>query len=131
MATDYIKRLALNFRSDIKAAYNDGLFANDINLKGFPKRSCGDVSCLLAEYLYIEGYDTIWCSFIRNDYTPAWLVLNDEKVNHPQTSLFSWPEDIKSVLSGYGMKPLDEEIETVRYEYDDLRDGLIIDITAD
>lgn len=114
MTTDHIKQLAFNFRSAIEAAYNEGLFVNDINLNDFPKRSCGDVSCLLAEYLNKEGYNTIWCSFIRNDYTHAWLVLNDEKVNHPQTSFFTWPEDIRTVLTGYGMKPLDERIEIVR-----------------
>jgi hypothetical protein len=131
MTDQKIRGLAEQFRAAIEAAHDDGRFSTDISFKNFPRACCGDASYLLAEYLREFGIETIWYSTRRGEWAHAWLVVKDERVKKPTPKSFSWPEELHSVLAGYGVQNPEKEVDITRYEEDDLHKGLIIDITAD
>ena len=131
MTDNQIKRLVERYRKAIETAHRKGLFIHDIALDNFPRGSCGDVSYLLAEYLYRNGIETIWYSAQRADWSHAWLVVKDERVHEPTLKLFSWPEELRGVLAQYGVEHPEREVEIINYEAEDVQHGLIIDITAD
>ena len=131
MTDQQIRRLAIKFRKAIDAAQSDGRFDRDVCFKDFPSGCCGDTSDLMAEYLRKHGVETIWCSMQRDDYSHAWLVVKDERVKTPTHETFAYPKEMSSVLVSYGMEHPEDEIDISRYKDADLRNGLIIDITAD
>lgn len=131
MTDNQIKQLAIKFRKAIEIAHQKGLFTHDIALDDFPTGSCGDVSYLLAEYLKRSGIETIWYSAQRGDWSHAWLVVKDGRVHEPTPRMFSWPDELRSVVARYGVKHPEEEVELRNYEAEDLKDGLMVDITAD
>lgn len=126
-----IKTLAIKYRAAIEIACNKGLFLRDIGFDDFPTGSCGDASYLLAEYLRREGVETIWYSAERRKWSHSWLVVRDRRVKNPTPRTFSWPEELRSVVSRYGVQQPEEEVDITRYEEKDLEKGLIIDITGD
>lgn len=131
MTDQKIQQLATQYRAAIEAARDAGRFTSDFRFKRFPHGCCGDTSYLLAEYLSEFGIETIWYSTSRRDSSHAWLVVKDERVKRPTPKSFLWPEELHDVLSGYGVQSPEKEVDITRYEEDDLRDSLIIDITAD
>ena len=131
MKDQQIEILAEKYRMAIEAAHRDGVFASDICFNHFPRGCCGDTCYLLAEYLRRENIATIWYSAQRKDWSHAWLVVKDKRVKDPTPRFFSWPEEIQTIIAGYGVEHPEEEVDITKYEAEDLIDGLIIDITAD
>lgn len=129
MTDKRIKQLALQFRQAIDAAYRAHEFRNDFRFRKFPIGCCGDTSYLLAEYLLQKGIETIWVSTLRDDWTHAWLVLKDERINPPTT--IALPDEYQELVSVYRTQESEEETEDVHYMEQDIIDGLIIDITSD
>lgn len=72
MTDNQIKRLVERYRKAIEIAHRKGLFIHDIALDDYPRGSCGDVSYLLAEYLYRNGIETIWYSAQRENGCISW-----------------------------------------------------------
>lgn len=126
-----INDIAIRFRSAIERARDAGEFQNDISFDRFPWACCGDTSYLLAEYLRSLGIETIWYSTMRGDGSHAWLVVKDDRVKEPTPSSFSWPEELRAVMASYGAENTDQPVDTTHYVKNDLKDGLMIDITAD
>ena len=126
-----IKNLVLKYRTALERAYQDGRFSNDFRFKKFPHGCCGDTCYMLGEFLKRNGIDTIWYSAQREDYSHAWLVVKDNRVSEPTPRSFSWPKEMQVVVAGYGIKNPEEEVDITRYEENDLKGGLIIDITGD
>ena len=126
-----IRKLSLTFRSAIEAARDDNQFDRDLYFNRFPNGCCGDTSCLLAEFLRNEGVESIWCSTERGDWSHAWLVVNDNRIQLPVQKTVSLPEELWPVLANYGMENPAHGIVNKNYISDDLQHGLIIDITAD
>ena len=130
--TDYqIRRYAEKYRAAIEAAHDDGVFVHDTSFDDFPTGSCGAASYLLAEFLRHYGIETVWNSGQRGDWSHAWLVVKDKRVRKPTPRAFSYPEELRSVIAEYGVEHPEMEVVITNYEADDLKDGLIIDITAD
>ena len=130
--TDYqIKKMSLIFRSAIEAAMEDNQFERDLRFMRFPKGCCGDTCYLLAEFLRNEGVESIWCSTERGDWSHAWLVVKDNRIQLPVQKTVSFPEELRPVLANYGIENPAQGIVNKNYMFDDLQDGLIIDITAD
>lgn len=126
-----IEQLVRDFRIAVDTAHSRGLFANDIRLKNFPKGCCGDASYLLAEFLQRKGVESIWYSAQRRDWSHAWLVIKDTRVMKPTLQVFSWPESLREVVVKYGVEHPEQETDVTSYEFDNLRNGLIADITGD
>jgi hypothetical protein len=129
MTDKHIEQLAHKFRHAIDAAYRAHEFMEDFCFKKFPTGCCGDTSYLLAEYLLQNGIETIWISTQRDDWTHAWLVLKDRRVGIPTTTAL--PDDYLDLISAYRTQDSEEETEEIHYTEQDLKDGLIIDITSD
>lgn len=130
MTDTEIYNLALVFRTAIESARDAGKLKNDISFHHFPRGCCGDACYLLAEFLYRHRIETIWTSMER-DGSHAWLVLKDWRIKEPTPSSYTWPEEMWSTLKKYGVENPEKTIVTTHYEDDDLKNGLIIDITAD
>lgn len=127
-----IKKFANIFRLAIEAAREgDEIFANDPGFDNFPTGSCGDTCYLLAEYLRNMGVETIWYSAQREDWSHAWLVVKDGRVRQATQRFFQWPEELRDVVARYGVEHPEQSVDITRYEFEDLQDGLIIDITGD
>lgn len=131
MKDQEIGAVAERYRLAIEAAHNDNQFAQDIKFKNFPTACCGDTCDLLAEYFKRHGVDTIQVSASRGFATHAWLVVKDARIIEPIRRSFSWPEEIRDVLTKYGVENPSQEIDIARYKLSDIKNGLIIDITAD
>lgn len=123
-----IEELAKRFRDAIESAKHDHAFDKRSCFSNFPTECCGDTSCLLAEYLLREGIETIWVSLNRNDGSHAWLVLKDRRVREPQKTVL--PAEYIDIISQYRNQD-SEETEAIHYVEQDLKEGLIIDITSD
>lgn len=132
MNNSSLKTVAGKFRKAIEAAYAAGEFLNDFSFNDFPNGCCGDTSYLLAEYLRQYGVKTIWVSIEREDWTHAWLVVNDDKVSKPKLRDIKAeiPDDILQLLNSYGSNIGEQDEEDV-YTYDDIKNGTIVDITSD
>lgn len=131
MNHNQILRDTTQFRSAVEAARDAGEFSSDITFNHFPRGCCGDTSYLLAEYLRHHGYETIWVSTERGDWSHAWLVLKDGRVKAPTPRTFEWPEELQTIVKGYGVAEPEKAIGVTRYEAEDIENGLIIDITSD
>lgn len=130
--TEYeIRGHAIKYRLAVEAALKDGKFDKDIVFQRFPHGCCGDTCYLLAEYLTQFGIETIWYSAERDDWSHAWLVVKDDMVKEPTNCVNVFPEEIWSTLASYGVEHPEKPIDNTRYEEINLKDGLIIDITAD
>ena len=57
MTNRRLYRLVHHFKEAILAALDDQCFSNDIVFYQFPRGCCGDTSCLLAEYLHLNGFE--------------------------------------------------------------------------
>lgn len=73
-----IKQLAIQFRSAIEDAMNDGQFDDDFSFYKFPKGCCGDTCELLAQYLLDHHIKTDYvCGHYGSSFetmgTHAWL----------------------------------------------------------
>lgn len=131
MTDQEILEVAEKYRLAIEAAHNDNQFAQDIKFKNFPTDCCGDTCDLLAEYFKRHGVDTIQVFASKGFATHAWLVVKDSRIKEPTRRSFSWPEELRDVIAKYGVENPHQEIDTTRYNPSDIKDGLIIDITAD
>ena len=99
MTDTQIYRLVKQFRNAIENARDDGRFFID-DFDGFPKKCCGDTSCLLAEYLRSKGQESIYVW--GEDYTGqthAWLVVNDGRIKKPTQTCINFPDDVKNALN--------------------------------
>lgn len=126
-----ITPLAKSFRKGIEQAQSLGEFQKDIYFYGFPARCCGDASYLLAEYFHQKGIESIWVSNERGDWSHAWLVIKDDRVKTPILKRFTWPKELQEIVKGYGADEPEKEHIITGYTYDDIKDGLIVDITGD
>ncbi len=124
-----IEKLAQRFRDAIESAKHDHAFDKSSCFTNFPTGCCGNTSYLLAEYLLRAGIATIWVSLNRNDGSHAWLVLKDRRVKEPQKTIL--PAEYTDIISQYRNQDFEEETEDIHYVEQDLRNGLIIDITSD
>lgn len=128
---DFIYNLITKFRVALEKACNTDLLKRDIAFRSFPKRCCGDTSELLAEYLKINGIETIYVCADNDGQSHAWLVLKDSRVKEPQEQIWELPPDIFKIYSTYSPSSDYETIHATRYEESDLSAGIIIDITGD
>lgn len=126
-----LERLVREFRVAIEKARADKSFAGDLCFDGFPHACCGPTSNILANFLHMNGIDTIYVCGWQGDQSHAWLVLKDEKIRGPQKRYFVAPDGIKDVLNLYSGGLYNEPVDITHYEAGDLENGLIIDITAD
>ena len=131
MTDQEISKLALKFRKAIEAARDADRFTSDFSFRKFPHGCCGDTSYLLAEYLKEHGFETVWVSTSREDWSHAWLVLKDGRVEEPTPRIVEWPEEIQTIIKGYGVKEQEPPVDITQYEEEDITGGLIIDITSD
>lgn len=131
MEDRYIYRLAVMFKEAIINARDAGLFYNDIVFHKFPRACCGDSCYLLAEFLISKGIQTIYVNGDFDGQSHAWLVIKDSRVKMPQKRLVEVPNEIGNVLNKYSGGKIDKTIKLQNYEEKDVKDGLIIDITAD
>ena len=84
---------------------------------------------MLAEYLLQEGIESIWVSLQREDWSHAWLVLKDKRIRKSPPIV---PSAVYiDLVSQYRNQNSEEETDNIHYMEQDLKDGLIIDITSD
>ena len=57
--------------------------------------------------------------------------MKDGRVQTPTPRTFSWPVELRDIVAQYGVENPEKEIDQTRYEAEDLKGGLIIDITGD
>ena len=126
-----IKCLSTNFRQAIETARDNGDFSEDLCFDHFPRGCCGDTCYLLAEYLRTFAVESIYYSGTRDDWSHAWLIIKDRRVKKPTSREFSWPEELRVTLEGYGVEHPAQTNVITRYEEADLESGTIIDITGD
>ena len=131
MRSNHLYELVCDFKAALVQARETGDFSGDIVFRKFPRGCCGDTCCLLAEYLLAHGIDTIYVCGSERDQSHAWLVIKDRRVKNPKTKHYELPEDIRDILNLYGSSDNDGSINTMHYEKRDLKNGLIVDITAD
>ena len=135
MQIEKIEQLVKKFRKAIEAAKCANEFNNDDIFNRFPRRCCGITSELLAEYLIKNGVETIVVSSYRveseNYESHAWLVIKDDKIKKPTQKRLSLPDDLREIMIGYGAQENEAINDDMRYEENDICDGVIIDITAD
>lgn len=131
MRSNHLYELACEFKAAMVRARDEGCFCNDIVFRNFPRGCCGDTCCLLAEYLLEHGIDTVYVCGSEQDQSHAWLVIKDYRVKKPKPKRYKLPEEIEDILNLYGSRDNDGTINTTHYEKKDLRNGLIVDITAD
>lgn len=91
--------LVTEFRKAIIKAKEDGCFSEDVLFNRFPRACCGDTCYLLAEYLRVNGVETIYVCGEDKDQSHAWLVVNNEMINKPTKQFYEYPNEIKSVLA--------------------------------
>ena len=89
---------------------------------------CGDTCDLLASFLKSYGIPTIYVCGEYKQQSHAWLVVNDNRVKPPRSHFIE--TDSLKLLGQYGQES-SKPIRITYYEAEDLRNGLIIDITAD
>lgn len=126
-----IYNLVVEFRRAIDEAYDKGLLDKDKVFRRFPKHCCGDTCELLAEYLRVNGIDTIYVCGDDQGQLHAWLVINDERVKRPKKQYMSLPQNIVDVFNSYSANTYSEPIDVTRYSEGDLREGIIVDIAGD
>lgn len=123
-----IFQLACKYRTAIDEAFNNGEFRNLRPFNNFPYGCCGETSYLLAEYLRRHRIHTLWISNNRDNWSHAWLVVKDKRVTTPEPIVHDLSE-IADVLKGYGCD--NSIMVNDNYSYEDIENGLIIDITSD
>ena len=129
---DYrVGELVKTYRKAIDKAKDEGEFIGDCSFCHFPRGCCGDASYLLAEYLKKNGIETIWVSNSNDETSHAWLVIKDDRVTGPSREENSLPEEIKPIIERYGGQFPSQQDKAKYYQYRDIRNGLIIDITVD
>lgn len=129
MSDNEIESKARIFREAIEIARDEHKFDDDESFIHFPTECCGLTCSLLAKHLF-DHYkvETLWISAERDTATHAWLVLKDCRISDPHISI-SVPDDIATILMEYNGT---EEIEQKPiYSEENVKHGLIIDITAD
>ncbi len=124
-----VTSLASIFRSAIVSAKTDGCFSHLPPFDRFPHACCGSTSYLLAEFLQTKGIKSIWVSAVRDDWSHAWLIIDDERIKKTQKRFYTPPDEIQLVLKGYGSENL--VFVNSNYPWNDIKNGLIVDITAD
>ncbi len=135
MDESIIKQYAIEFRTAIEMARDRGEFENGLFFNHFPKGCCGDTSYLLSEYYKKKGIDTIWYSASRRNMTHAWLVIKDEKVDKVHCNTKESMDSVEIIIDGCDVEKVCEcnypECDSLYYEKENLKDGIIVDITAD
>ena len=131
MTDRHLHKLVHQFKLAILAAFDDQCFSNDIVFRRFPHGCCGDTSCLLAEYLRLNGIETVYVCGSDKGQSHAWLVVNDGTINKSPPQVFDLPAHIKAILVSYGGDESFDSSGDARYEESDLINGMILDITAD
>lgn len=123
--------LVKQFRLSIEKARDAEYFSNDFIFNRFPRACCGDTCYILAEYLKSKGIETIYVCGDFNGGTHAWLVVKDSRVKIPKQQLFKLPDEMVEIFNSYSNGAYSKPIDITRYNENDLKGGLIIDITAD
>ena len=136
MNDDLILFYVRKFRQYIESALNEGLLDYDFLFNHFPRACCGDTCYLLAEYLRGKGIETLYVCGDYNGQSHAWLVVKDERIKPPEPTRsfrFEMPDDVINALYEYGgnIDFYEKELDTFAYTANCLKDGLILDITAD
>lgn len=132
MNNEYVYSLVCKFKNAILEALNSKCFHDDIVFHRFPYACCGDTCCLLAEYLHTNGIETLYvCGTNEDLQSHAWLVLKDYRVKEPAPRYYEYSDEEVAVMKFYGASVIERKINTSRYEWDDIMNGIFIDITAD
>ena len=132
MTDNRIRSLVNSFRRKIDRAQRKALFV-DTMLEEFPTQCCGVTSRLLAEYLLGNGVETLWISAeeFGTHETHAWLVVKDDRIDSPRSCFDDVPNNIIGLLGAYGGGNSESIRESTCYEEENIKNGLIIDITGD
>jgi len=132
MTDKRIMSLANGFRKRIDQAKKNNYFINSM-LEEFPVQCCGVTSSLLAEFFRGNGIDTLWISSeqLETRETHAWLVVKDDRINAPRFCFDDVPNSVVALLNSYGNNNTERRRGSTRYEEQDIKNGLIIDITGD
>ena len=128
-----IYSLVTKFRKAVECAKNEGVFNGNQILRRFPKGCCGEISSLLAKYLFENGINSYEISGTFRSENPeetqshAWLMLEgntivditgDQFKNNPLFQYFS-----KEVYVG----PMNEFYELfediAEFPYEDFTEG--------
>jgi hypothetical protein len=125
--------LAIEFRKAVECAQNEGAFNGNQILSRFPKGCCGEISSLLAKYLFENGINSYEVSGTFRSENPeetqshAWLMLEgntivditgDQFKNNPLFQYFS-----KEVYIG-PMNDFYELFEDIaKFPYEDFTEG--------
>lgn len=132
MIDNKIRSLANNFRRKIDMAQQNGLLVGTM-MENFPVQCCGVTCTLLAEFLLDNGIETLWISSeeFETQESHAWLVVKDERIDRPYLCYNDVPNDILGLFSTYGGGNPESFREDTNYEEQNVKNGLIIDITGD
>jgi len=132
MTDNRILALAKNFRQKIDRAKSQGFLMGTM-IEEFPKQCCGDSCRLLAEFLRDNGVETLWISAeeFGTHETHAWLVVKDDRIDFPRSCFDDVPNNIIGLLGKYGGGSSESFRESNCYEEQNIKNGLIIDITGD
>ena len=131
-----ILSLTKKFRTAIDKAYSNGDFNDDFSFRRFPHGCCGATCYVLAKYFKEKGVDTIYVSSENKYGSHAWLVIKDDRVQAPSYIMNTDACDFELVISigdekrYYNFKN-DGSKKAAEYQYCDLEEGIIVDITAD
>ena len=132
MTDNRIRSLVNSFRKKIDRAQRKDLFVDTI-LEKFPIQCCGVTSRLLAEFLIGNGVKTLQISAeeFGSYETHAWLVVKDDRIDSPRSCFDDVPNNIIDLLSTYGRGNSESIRESTCYKKENIKNGLIIDITGD
>lgn len=132
MTDNRMRSLVNSFRKKIDRAQRKDLFTNTM-FEGFPVQCCGIASRLLAEYLLNNEVETLWISAeeFGTHETHAWLVVKDDRIDSPRSCFDDVPNNIIGLLGKYGGGNSERIRESTCYEEQNIKNGLIIDITGD
>ena len=120
-----------NVRKALENARDAGCFIGNVWLEKFPRASCLRATELLAEYLRRNGIKTIIVQGSEEEWTHAWLVLNDRGIQ-PVKQVTHLPPKIVETFRSYGAGPdLSDTVTKIQYEEEAIRSLTVVDITID
>lgn len=120
-----------NVRKALENARDAGCFIGNVWMENFPHASCLRATELLAEYLRRNGIKTIIVQGSEEEWTHAWLVLNDRDIQ-PEEQVTHFPPKIVETLRSYGADPdFSGTVINTQYEEEAIRRMTVVDITID
>jgi len=128
-----VRFLAIEFRKAVECAQNEGAFNGDQILSRFPKGCCGEISSLLAKYLFENGINTYEVSGTFRSENPeekqshAWLMLKDNTIVDITGDQFKYSPTFLYYSEKVYVGPMNEFYELFedikKYSYEDFTEG--------